>query len=60
MQKFWFNLGETVKDINTGYHGRITARCEYITDKRNYLVENIDTTGRPIEHWVEEERLIKA
>lgn len=60
MQYFWFSLGDTVKDTNTGYHGKITARCEYITDKRNYLVENIDTTGRPIEHWVEEERLIKA
>lgn len=60
MQHFWFNLGETVKDVNTSYSGKITTRCEYITDKRNYLVENIDTTGRPIEHWVEEERLAKA
>lgn len=57
---FYFNLGETVKDINTGYQGKITARCEYITDKRNYLVENVDTTGRPIEWWIEEERLVKA
>lgn len=60
MQKFWFNLGESVKDVNTGYSGKITARCEYITDRRSYLVENIDTTDRPIEWWIEEERLIKA
>lgn len=60
MEQFRFSLGETVMDINTDYYGKITARCEYITDKRNYLVENIDTTGRPIEHWVEEERLIKV
>jgi hypothetical protein len=60
MRDFWFNLGETVKDINTSYSGKITARCEYITDRRSYLVENIDNTGRPIEWWIEEERLIKA
>ena len=60
MRCFWFSLGENVKDVNTGYGGKITARCEYITDKRNYLVENVDNTGRPIEQWVEEERLIKA
>ena len=60
MRDFWFSLGETVKDVNTNYHGKITARCEYITDRRSYLVENIDTTDRPIEWWIEEERLVKA
>lgn len=51
-------LGAKVKDKETGYNGVVTGRAEYLYRETQILVENIDNTGRPIEWWIEEERLI--
>lgn len=55
---FKFNLKETVVDNLTEYTGVITARAEFHDHPNRYLVESIDTTGRPIEWWVDENRLV--
>ena len=53
-----FKLGSFVKDIVTGYSGKITAACHYLYRPiPQYLIESVDSTGRPIEWWVEENRL---
>lgn len=52
-------LNDKVKDKVTNYTGRITAKAEYITGETRYLVENVDSTGRPIEFWYDESRLEK-
>lgn len=51
------NLGAKVRDRETGYEGIVTARAEYLYLKPQVLVENIDSTGRPIEYWYAEERV---
>ncbi len=56
-----FYYKEYVEDVVTGYKGYITAKCEYYDKKEiQYLVENIDTTGRPIEEWIEASRLMRT
>lgn len=52
-----FELGEKVRDSVTGFDGTITARAVYNTGYVSYLVENVDSTGRPIESWYDERRL---
>ena len=53
-----FKYAQKVVDTLTKYRGRITGFCFYFGHRPNqYLVESIDSTGRPIETWVEEERL---
>ena len=56
---FEFDLLVSVVDKVTGYDGIITARAEYCNNAVNqYLVENIDSTGRPVEVWMAEDRLV--
>ena len=50
-------LGSKVKDLITGYEGTVTAKTEYLHRESMYLVESVDTTGRPIEWWVDKNRL---
>ena len=50
-------LGSRVRDIETSYKGKVTARAEYLHDSARVLVENVDGTGRPIEHWIVEDRV---
>lgn len=52
------SLNSKVKDTTTGYSGVVTARAEYITGEQRYLVENVDSTGRPCEYWYDEPRLV--
>ena len=54
-----FNLNDLVRDKVTGYSGRITALASYVSGETRYLVENVDSTGRPIEFWYDESRLVK-
>ncbi len=54
---FKFEMGEQVIDTITNYIGTITARANYLNGENRYLLENKDTTGRPIEWWYEESRL---
>ena len=50
-------LGMKVRDKETNYQGVVTARAEYLYDRPRVLVENIDSTGRPIEWWYDESRV---
>lgn len=53
-----YKHGDLVCDTLTGYNGRITAKCSYYGKRpKQYLVERNDTTGRPVEQWIEENRL---
>ena len=52
-----WNFGTEVTDRTTGYSGKITAYTVYDIGMVLYLVECIDTTGRPIEEWINAERL---
>ena len=55
-----WNKDARVTDKVTGYTGRVTAVCYYYGERpTSYLVENVDSTGRPIEQWVDEPRLVK-
>ena len=58
MRQFYF--GEKVREILTGYVGKITAVAEYDTGEIRYLVEGLDNTGRPMEFWYDEKRLESA
>jgi hypothetical protein len=56
---FKFPLNVAVVDNVTGFAGIITARAEYAnTTPNRYLVETLDTTGRPVEWWIDEDRLV--
>lgn len=53
-----YNYGQKVVDKLTRYRGKVTAVAYYYGKRKaQYLVESIDSTGRPIAEWVEEERL---
>lgn len=53
--------GQQVHDKVTGFCGKVTGYVDYYGIRpKQYLVESIDTTGRPIEQWVEENRLEKG
>ena len=52
------SYGEAVQDSLTGYSGKITAYCHYYGKfPDQYLVESIDSAGRPVERWIPMERL---
>lgn len=51
--------GVTVKDTVTGYIGKATAQCFYWdTCRIAYRVEGIDSTGRPVDDWIDSERIV--
>lgn len=56
---FKFELGEKVKDNIIPFEGTIISRAEFISTTNKYCVYSIDTTGRPIEWTIEEDRLEK-
>jgi len=50
--------GTLVRDVITGYCGTVTGYAHYYDRRENsYLVEGIDSTGRPIESWIPENRI---
>lgn len=50
-------LGVKVKDLITGFEGRVTARCCYITGCNQLLVTAEAKEGKPGETvWFDEER----
>lgn len=52
-------LGMTAVDKVTGMEGTITAKCQYLTKRPvQFLLESRDTTGRPIEWWVDCDRIV--
>lgn len=50
-------LGDRVIDILTEFTGIVTGKADYLNGETRFLVEAIDTTGRPIEWWCEKSRL---
>ena len=50
-------LGTKVRDKETKFEGVVTARAEYLYDSPRVLMENVDSTGRPIEWWQNEARV---
>jgi hypothetical protein len=50
-------VGKTVADTETGMVGKVTAFACYATRYKTVLLSGLDTTGRPIEHWVELQRI---
>ena len=55
---FKFDLGDYLRDTVTGFKGDVIARTDYDYDQPNqYLLTNVDTTGRPVEWWFPEDRL---
>lgn len=50
-------LGYEARDKITGYTGKIVAYAVYITGEQSVLVAGLDTTGRPIEEWINTERI---
>lgn len=57
--EFKFNLGEKVVDNITGLKGTITSILLSITGSVRYMIETSDSTGRPLEWWLDEDRLVK-
>ena len=56
-----FEYGDHVNDTVTGFSGVVTGFASYYGKQSpQYLVENVDTTGRPIEQWVTANRLEKC
>lgn len=54
-----FEYGDKAVDKVTSYTGVVTGYCHYFGKQPDqYLVEGIDTTGRPISDWYEESRLV--
>lgn len=53
-----YKYGDKVRDSVTGYVGTVTAKCDHFGKRPvQYLVEGIDSTGRPIEWWCDVKRL---
>ncbi|MBQ1792288.1 MAG: hypothetical protein II008_19085 [Oscillospiraceae bacterium] len=53
-----FTYGDKVRYTPTGYEGVVTAHVTYFGKKPDqYMVEALDTTGRPIEYWADEGQL---
>ena len=53
-----YQYNDDVIDLVTGYTGKVTAKCDYYGKRPyQYLVESIDSTGRPCEYWVDSTRL---
>lgn len=50
-------LGKKVKCSITDLVGTVTSVAYYLTSNTKVLVECTDTTGRPIEWWVDLERV---
>lgn len=52
-----FEFKQKVYDVFTGYKGIITAIAHCYTGEIRYLVEALDSTGHPIQRWIDERRV---
>lgn len=60
---FEFLLGESVKEVVTGFSGVILGRTQYITGCTQYAVCNrgLDKEGKiPVWEWIDEKRLVRT
>lgn len=53
-------LGSHVRDVITGIHGTVTARCEYLHAGTTYRVERVNERGERSEDWFDEARIDPA
>jgi hypothetical protein len=60
MDKFIFELGQTVIIEASGETGRVIARAEYETSENGYLIRYKAGDGRATEAWWTEDALIPA
>ena len=53
------DLGSTVKDLITGFEGKVIGRCEYITGCDQYLIQPNceDTSVKKDPLWFDDNRL---
>ena len=59
MKELKFNLGDKAVDNITGLKGAITSILFSITGCTRYMLETSDSTGRPLEWCLDEDRLVK-
>lgn len=60
---FKFELGETLKDIITGFHGVVMGRTQYATGCNHYglVSRDLDKDGKPKDwQWFDESRLVSV
>ena len=50
-------IGRVAKDTVTGFVGEITAHATYKTGVDRVMLESLDDTGRPVEWWIDVDRL---
>jgi hypothetical protein len=49
-------LGATVKDKNTGFSGKVTARIEYLNGSNQVEITSPDLhEGKPVTAWLQED-----
>ena len=61
LKREMFDYGQRVYDKMTDFCGRVTGYVHYYGRRPGqYLVESVDTTGRPIEEWVADYRIEKG
>lgn len=55
---FEFDLGDIVRDRNKPDMGFIRGRAEYDNAENSYLIRYVSETGRIMELWLEESKLL--
>lgn len=58
MHRIDMYMGDIVRDKVTGLEGRVTAATLNIHGDMQVMIEAMDSTGRPMEWWVREERIV--
>lgn len=46
-----FNLGEEVKLVDSGEHGKVVGRAEYTDAQPSYFVRYLNAHGRQVKEW---------
>lgn len=46
-----FNLGEEVKLVDSGEHGKVVGRAEYTDAQPSYFVRYLNAQGRQVKEW---------
>lgn len=59
MPDFKFSLGDSVRDLATGFSGVVVSRTEWIGGDRNYGVQQNDAHGYPVNVEVLGERRLE-
>lgn len=60
MNKFAFEIGQTVKIANSDEVGKVTGRAEYQNSENSYYLLYKAADGRAVEAWWTESALVAA